>query len=229
MEIIGYSERGIINALIFSIGKDKSLMDKFFQLLDIQELKGVADPIDYEILLEQSFSDFGDADLIIIMKYPDCQKIIFIEGKVKTFQTKNWSLKKQFAKYKTGKYNGYSSNLFYQLYLKRLLFKNINNLIWDEDKIINCNLFRENCGIRDRKIGKNQVVWKALKKIYACNEAFYVGLVPSTSSKEEHIEYDKTLNFKINYLTWDKVEAFCDTIGLEQVKRIFDFNKEQIY
>ncbi len=103
MEIIGYSERGIINSLIFSIGEDKNLMDKFVQLLNIEELKGMDNPVDYEILLEQSFSGFGSADLIIIIEYKDCKKVVFIEGKVKTSQTRTWSLKRQFEQFDKSK------------------------------------------------------------------------------------------------------------------------------
>ena len=71
MKILGYSERGIINSLIFCIveSKDKELMNKFIELIKIPELTVLGEPNDYTILLEQSFSGFGDADLVIIMEY----------------------------------------------------------------------------------------------------------------------------------------------------------------
>ncbi len=111
------------------------------------------------------------------------------------------------------------------------MFKNIIDIKWDDkDKIINSKDFFVNCDIRDRKIGNNQIVWKALKKIVSCNEAFYVGIVPSTSAKEECVDLNDKRHFKINFLSWKEVEDFCDASGeLDQVKRIFDYNKDQIY
>ena len=162
MKILGYSERGIINSLIFSIGEDKTLMDAFISLINIPEiekLKGTAK--DYTILLEQSFSRFGDADLVIIIHYenPEDNKVLFIEGKVKTYQRKLWSLEKQFEKFEVAdRYDGYSSNLFFQLHLKKLMFENLSEII-------------TNGGIDElrysdyRKMGDNPIVKKAFEKL----------------------------------------------------------------
>jgi hypothetical protein len=101
MKILGYSERGIINSLIFSIGDDKELMDEFIKLINIPEIEKLKDTAkDYTILLEQSFSRFGDSDLVIIIHYekPEDNKVLFIEGKVKT-SSGNWNIQSQFDKY----------------------------------------------------------------------------------------------------------------------------------
>lgn len=224
MKIIGYSERGIINSLIFSIieSEDKELMNKFIDLMGIFEFNNSEKPIDYEVLLEQSFSGFGDADLVVIIKYKSHQKVVFIEGKVKTLQSKSWSLEKQFSKYhKGGKYPGYSSNLFFQLYLKSLLFENKDNIKGDDDCVVN--------GVyRARKIGKNDIVKKALEKIAECDEAFYVGLVPS--SKKGNDAFSEHLDYKIHFLSWETVHQFCkDNEKLKKVLEIFEFNEGQIY
>ena len=78
MKILGYSERGIINSLIFSIveSNDIDLMAEFISLMGIPGLNETEKPSGYEILLEQSFSDFGDADLVIILDYSKYRKTI---------------------------------------------------------------------------------------------------------------------------------------------------------
>ncbi len=45
-----------------------------------------------KVLIEQSFSDFGDADIVILTKDSfDNKKAFFIEAKVRVFK-KNWNL-----------------------------------------------------------------------------------------------------------------------------------------
>lgn len=222
MQILGYSERGIINSLIFSIGEDKRLMDKFIDLIGIPALKEVQAK-DYTILLEQSFSRFGDSDLVIITEYenPNHKKVFFIEGKVKTSQSKKWSLSKQFEKYeREEKYSGSSSNLFFQLHLKKLLFDNcVSN---DFDLGIEEPRYKE-----IGKIGMNKVVHKAVKLLRDCREAYYIGLIPANQKDIDKFEI-KT-EFDIHFLSWEKIHDFCKDHKLKKVVEIFDYNEGQIY
>lgn len=245
MKILGYSERGIINSLIFSIGDDIELMNAFIDLIKIREIKELKSTVkDYTILLEQSFSRFGDADLVIIIEYenPEDNKVLFIEGKVKTSQS-NWIIQSQFDKYtKKDRYNGYSSNLFFQLHLKKLLFDN-------------CKKYEFEKGIIEpkfedfRKIGENKVVLKALKKIKKCKEAYYIGLIPSTkgeikdfkNTKNDLSDFIDNDDLRLHFISWKKVEKFCKKHNnpeskkelihpkLNKVLKIFKYNKGQIY
>lgn len=52
MKILGYSERGIINSLIFSIGEDKELMSKFINKITVHESFKLGNPKRYTVLLE---------------------------------------------------------------------------------------------------------------------------------------------------------------------------------
>ncbi len=235
MKILGYSERGIINSLIFAIGDDKELMNNFIELIDIPELKELGKPEDYEILLEQSFSDFGDADLIIIIEYsnPKQKRVLFIEGKVKTYLRKHWCIKEEYKKFtKEEKYNGSASNLFFQLYLKSLLFENREKISLKKDCIIEAKH-------RTRKIGKNDVVWCAFTKLLECNKAHYIGFVPSSETEIETFKQNDKTGY--NYLSWHQVENFCIKYNnpeaqeelihpkLKNVLEIFNYNKGQIY
>jgi hypothetical protein len=61
MEIIGYSERGIINSIAYFLSENMQYVYEFIEVMGISIPK-----LDYSytLLIEQSFSDFGDSDLI---------------------------------------------------------------------------------------------------------------------------------------------------------------------
>ena len=60
-----------------------------------------------------------------------------------------------------------------------------------------------------------------------CTKAYYIGLIPS---KEKEIEDFKLENkTELHFLSWEEVESFCNDKDLEEVKKIFNFNKGQIY
>lgn len=230
MKILGYSERGIINSLIFKIGENKKLMNQFIDLISEHNNIDLGKPTDYTILLEQSFSDFGDADLIIIVKYknPKHKKVLFIEGKVRA-QKNSWKIQGEYEKYtKKEKFIGYSSNLFYQLYFKSLLMKHWYEI--DKNKE-----FEVDSNFRNRKIGNNEVVLKAFIKLKECKEAYYIGLIPTKQEEikvflkdnEKILEADKDL--KLHFLSWETVHKFCEEHKLKKVLKIFKFNKGQIY
>lgn len=222
MKILGYSERGIINSLIFNIGEDKELLNKFIESIKLRNPFELGEPKDYTILLEQSFSRFGDSDLIIIIDYekPENKKVLFFEGKVKTYK-RNWNIQTQFNKYKKQeKYNGSSSNLFFQLHLKKLLIENLVEI-------------KEKGGIREpkfgdfRKKGSNKIVLDAFDLI-ADSEAYYIGLIPISQKKiDEFIEENKDLG--LHFISWETVYDFCQCNNLEKVKEIFKYNEGQIY
>ncbi|RKR11568.1 hypothetical protein C8C83_3306 [Flavobacterium sp. 90] len=231
MKILGYSERGIINSLIFSIGEDKELMREFVKLINVPEIEEPNNIIiDYTILLEQSFSRFGDSDLIIILEYenPKDKRVLFIEGKVNTSNS-NWNIQSQFNKYNASKEGenkikpkNYWSNLFSQLHLKKLLVEK-----WNDIK--NDNKFEINeAYLGKRKIGSNPVVLQAFELIKCCEKnAYFVGLIPSNESEIEMFKQNNKTGY--HFLSWQKVHEFCQDHNLKKVLEIFDYNKGQIY
>ncbi len=221
MKIFGYSERGIINSLIFNIGENMELMNKFLQLITIPTSLDLEEPTDYTILLEQSLSRFGDSDLIIIVKYknPADNIVLFFEGKVKTSQV-NWKINSQFNKYNSNEqYSGYSSNLFFQLYLKKLLIENYTE-IKENGEVLEPQ-FGDN-----RKIGNNPIVLNAFDLI-KCNKAYYIGIVPTLN--EDLKQFTDSSISEIYFLSWETIHEFCKDNNLEKVLEVFDYNKEQIY
>ena len=225
MKIYGYSERGIVNSIIFNIGDKKKLITEFVKLIPV--LSEIDEPDDYDILLEQSFSKFGTSDLIIIAHYynPIKNLILFYEAKVKA-NNKSWTLDKQFNNFnyqlanreERDKYN--VSNLFYQLYLKELLISNIEGL--DNNKTIDDILNIP------RKIGNNEIVKKAVKILIDVRPdcCYYIGIIPSTEEQSKQLDFNKQI---IHFLPWNKIEDFAEANKLDKVLETFQFNKGQIY
>lgn len=231
MKILGYSERGIINSLIFNIGDDKDLMSKFIGLIDFPKTFELGSPKDYTILLEQSFSRFGDADLVILIHYEKAEdkKVLFIEGKVKT-SNGNWNIQSQFDKYidpikdvNKMKHKNYWSNLFSQLYLKNLLIERWDDINNDNKFVIDTPFLGQ------RKIGTNRIVLNAFNLIKCTkNKAHYIGLIPT--SKVDLDNFKGKLDFDMHFLLWEKVHDFCKKEEkLKDVLEIFEYNKGQIY
>ena len=236
-KIIGYSERGIINSLIFTIGEDKELIKKFIELIELPNKIEIGEPQRYTILLEQSFSRFGDADLIIIIHYEDPIKniVLFIEGKVNTYK-KNWKIIDEYSNYLNPKSSdtktkptNYWSNLFSQLYLKTLLIKYRDN--YNNPKI-EIGILEPNFGDY-RKIGKNEIVLKAFEKLKNYKEVYYIGLIPTVEDDIKDFLKGKE-DLGIHFLSWKTVYDFCENHKCEEPKlnkvlNIFEHNKGQIY
>lgn len=183
MKIVGYSERGAMNALFYGIAQadDKEAFAKFLKKI------GIDDPVsDVEFYMEFSLSEFGSPDLLVTFNANEQKHILFIEAK--TSCGKKYELKKAFENFKrteeTGeRYDGYSSNLYYQLSMKKLFFENLSNSIDGNGTI----------GIdgRTHKIGDNFVVKAICEKIKACNEAHYIAIVPKSDKPQDAPKYFK--------------------------------------
>jgi hypothetical protein len=235
MAIYGYSERGIINSIIFSIGDNVQFMADFISNMNIPALFENKTPTEYDVLLEQSFSRFGSADLVIIIKYdkePKNNKVLFIEGKVKTSQKTYWNLENQYEEFKK-RNKKKSSNLFFQLHLKKLLFTNAEKI--DTALKVNEELdITEEWYDTKRKIGKNVIVEKAFDMIN-CSEAFYIGIIPSSVDdikdflKKIKKSKDDPIVEHIHLVSWHTVQDFCKLEKLQNlfsnVKLNFEYNK----
>ena len=111
IEPVGYSERGMLNALFYEscLSKDESFIRYLFRKLYDVEI-GKDEKI--EVFFEISLSDFGDPDIVIKIG----KKLMFIEGKVSTGST--WKLSKHIDNFQKGlkeTVSGFTSNIFTQL------------------------------------------------------------------------------------------------------------------
>lgn len=232
MKIYGYSERGIVNSIIFNIGDNKRLITEFIKLIPV--LSEIDEPDDYDILLEQSFSQFGTSDLIVIAYYNNPKKklILFYEAKVKA-NIKNWTLDKHIKDFncqiankeeRDKTLNGRvlknnASNLFFQLYLKEFLIRNIENL--------DNNIPKKDILNISRKIGNNEIVKKAVEMLKGVRpNCYYIGIVPSMEKQCMKLNFNEQM---IHFLSWNKIEDFAKANVLNKVLDIFQFNRGQIY
>jgi len=231
MEILGYSERGIINALFYDILNSPTPTTLISDLLNLTIFINKKEEVEFNIseckvLIEQSFSDFGDSDVLLLVENSGKKQAIFLEAKVKTYSGK-WDIVKEFTKFKDLKgkdRNGNkiipTSNLFTQLYFKNRLFlelgkKNRNGL----DLGIKFN----NTTKSPRKIGKNEIVQKAVDHLSEyIDESFYLGIIPNTQAEiktfikkcfipsQSKLKTNLTAWNKTNwgFLTWEDIETF---------------------
>jgi len=244
MEVIGYSERGIINSLFYEMKFSQNhlqLLNHFVSMVCFPYW-----PVDFQIaeatiLIEQSFSDFGDSDAVLLLDNHGNKQVVFLEAKVKTLQKRYWSIVAEFEELKTGidENRVSSSNLFMQLYHKVRLVKALQRGGIGE---LQGGVRFPSCSSKEwRRIGSNRVVLGAVDQVDAyCMGAFFIALVPDDIANLRAF-YERTLKDyspegfqewdigNWGYLSWSQVEEFCRRHDLAGTLRTFAFNEGQIY
>ena len=179
-----------------------------------------------EMIVEQSFSDFGDSDLIIIFNNGIEKNVIFIEAKVKTFSRQKWSIEKEYSEFihaRIENYKNITSNLFRQLGLKHVLSveseKNLKNGIMLETKL-------QGTKNGSRKIGNNEIVMKAYDMIKNADKYYYIGIVPSPDS--DLIKLRDNSNDEISLISWNTIIEYFRINNNLNVMKVFEYNKGQI-
>ncbi|MBE7473320.1 MAG: hypothetical protein DPW09_04510 [Anaerolineae bacterium] len=249
METVGYSERGIINALFYEITystASESLLQTLLSRVRFPFLNEIIFPVfEAEILIEQSFSDFGDADVLALINTGRHKISIFMEAKIKRSQANQWTIKDEFRKFIIGTgltevSSKQSSNLFTQLYYK---VRMVSCLRQDGILTLQSGIkFPKNSSKKTiRKIGTNPVVMKAVQRLTSYLEAtYYVAIVPEVSAtldrffKDELaqvslVDYPEWNVHSYGYLTWSDIKSFCDENRLKKTLRVFELNEGQIY
>ena len=244
MEIIGYSERGMINSLFYELKFSENnlrLLNDFLSLVSFPYFRVPFQISDVKILIEPSFSDFGDADAVILVNNQGVKQVIFIEAKVKTYQKPYWGILDEFEEFKSGiktnKVN--SSNLFVQLYHK---VRFVKALQLGGIRQLQRGVIFPNCSSKiERKIGNNKVVLKAVDLLAGyCNNPLFIALLPDDISRLKDF-YQVTLRDYCpegfqewdirnwGYVSWAQVEEFCKRNNLKETVRNFEFNEGQVY
>ena len=226
---------------IRGLGDDLHMINKFLSGISFPYGNVQLKAKDVTILIEQSFSDFGDADAVFLIESEVGKQTIFIEAKVKTWHKSEWRIEEEYKRFKDGieKNEVSSSNLFTQLYHKMRLFEEVQQ---DWEDLRNREIaFPAWSSKLKRKIGRNEVVLGAVKKLSDyLDDAFYVSIVPDSSSNLQNF-FEETLKSSLpdeisendlrgwGYLAWETVEKFCEEFSLAETLRVFEFNRGQIY
>lgn len=244
MKLYGYSERGMLNALLHEMryaDNADMLFNQFiasavFPLTDNTPAAGPA-----TVLVEQSLSDFGDADAIVLISPPAAACTIFVEAKVQPCQSKDWVLSNEFANFEKGiqKKKVNSSNLFAQIYHKQRMMLALKST--GIEGLGQGIEFPEWSKKQKRKIGNNAIVLRAVERIRQHAESdFYLMLIPDNGERAERF-FSETLRHKklpgvpqwdashCGYLTWEKTQAFCEQHELKTSLEVFEYNRGQIF
>lgn len=243
IKIKGYSERGVIDALVYSMYEHEELAKEFINLLVPEVTISESDKITFYV--EQSLSDFGDPDLMILIgKEKNPESLIFVEAKVKTWSN-NWSLETEWKKFNDCRFDEKNkrklgkntSNLFRQLRMKKELMEHIGEVKLDGYRIPDARLQGTKNG--KRKIGSNGVVQKAFADISKVEKdsVYYAAIVPDSCENLEKFKNDTEDEFvkRINFVSWACIEKiFVDNKDNKDdkdslIKIAFEHNKGQIY
>lgn len=244
MKVLGYSERGAVNSLVFEIAysaQPTTLLERLLEHALFPVGYQLAKPISCAtVLVEQSLSDFGDADAILLLDSDGAKSAMFIEAKVKSSQAGCWSIKEEFAKFQDGLLSTVSSsNLFTQLYHK---IRFAEAACSKGQQLLHAGIAFPGCSTKGvRRIGSNRVVLRAVEMIVPYLErVWYMALVPDSASNIDPFIRDVLRTFKPTeleawdtsrwgFLCWSDVHEFCRSEGLNRTAAVLDFNESQIY
>lgn len=249
MDIWGYSERGALNALFYesTYTADPNatlaaiLQEATFPFTTLQPVLGRA-----EILMEQSFSDFGDADAVLLIRGEpeETGSVVFIEAKVKTAQAGPWRIEEEFKNFEQGMESTiHSSNLFTQLYHKQRLVEALRTCDATLGPLQEGIPFPACSSKTRRKIGTNPVVLRATQRLQRYlskgQSVYYLALVPDSAANiaafcpKLHAAFHfSTLGpwnmSTFGYMTWEQVKACCATLNLKRTLDVLAYNEGQI-
>jgi len=244
VDLIGYSERGMMNAISEDLAHSSSpdLVGDFLSQFsfptapapDWKDIKQV------KILVEQSFSDFGDADMLILIEHTDesrkKRKAIFVEAKVSN-DTDSWKTIderwREFLCILDGG-EGSTSNLLVQLHRKVRLVEMLRNR----------DQFATDLLIPRGTLGSNQTVDKAANLVqeFVCEgDVYFVAILPDTTdaltqffgeepssaSLGEKLPCWSVQNF--GFLSWHKLASAVTIARWPRTMATFEWNAGQIF
>ena len=231
MKIIGYSERGAMNALFYGMAfkNDENDMRKFFELAGIEDYDKFSD---FKIYNEFSLSEFGSPDLVIIAKKEKEKIVFFVEAKASCCNYYDINEQKtQHNDYiSKGEHdNGHASNLFFQLRLKKYFFE-LKDWFCEGMKkprpnlFISCDRIKNTKG-HERGIGSNPVVRNFVNEFKDCKDAHYIAIIPE-QSKESIFSPDNTYKIDIHFITWEKIYETFQTFDILKETILFNQGKD---
>jgi hypothetical protein len=246
MDILGYSERGLINSLLYAIRYRENASTLVSRLMRTAHWPARSEMATQQfdhcklIMIEQSFSDFGDADAVLLFG-EERGPSVFLEGK-RGSQFRLAEEWKRFSYACTNRcgFGGLTSNVFCQLHFKQRMVEAVASPASGGD--IHCGLHFDiplAHPRRDRKIGRNSVVLEAVRKLAPhANDAFFLMMVPEDAAIIERW-WRQTLCAArpagpCDFSSWGfisirDIERFCIEFELDETLQVLEFNKGQLF
>jgi len=250
MKLLGYSERGLINALLYEIAfrdafEAQKLLAELFHLGQWPMDKPPPGFFDKcaTTLVEQSFSDFGDADALFLFEFGKAGGAVFFEGK----REKQYTLRKAWKVFIEAfrgnvRAKGLTSSLLCQLYFKQRL---VNALSPGSGEDVRTGLLFEapldRRGGIARKIGKNPVVWHSVGMLKKhLGEVYYLMMIPERWSQDVEAWWKNQVATASpapagwNLSRWGAITIpdivdFCNAKGLNRTLDVIRHNAGQLY
>ena len=218
MKIIGYSERGAMNALFYRMAYKKTGKENMREFLKLANIENPDKFSDFEIYNEFSLSEFGDPDLVIIAKQKEGKSpvVFFIEAKVSACN--GFRINTAYNNYK--KINCDTSNLFYQIKQKEALFNVRREIPTHTEK----STTPIDTVMGSRNIGNNPVVRKFADYLKECSGAEYIAIIPAVSGEEDEPWKDEDFpNLRIVY--WE--DLYAKFKGLKPFIETIEYNQAE--
>jgi hypothetical protein len=243
VRLLGYSERGMVNALCDDMAHSLLPVSAVSSFLSWFDFPNAVQP-DFSnienatLLVEQSFSDFGDLDLLILVKNKDqLLQAVLIEAKVSN-DTSSWvTVEDRWAEF-LGMFDGggdwNTSNLFVQLHRKVRLVDFLPLLPGQFD----ADLF-----VPRGSLGQNAVVRRAvdeLKKYIKDGNVWFGAILPDAASDLEAFSRDTLRTSSITerlprwntnrwgFLSWQTIEQNTKQVW-PRTRDAFKWNRGQVY
>jgi hypothetical protein len=257
LEFFGYSERGIINALVSDIIKASdptTAVRRFINWFSFPlESAGASDKFGVvqvervTIIVEQSFSDFGDLDILLLIDHDGLKKTaLLVEAKVKTSGGGNWRVLgewQRFLSHVSRPDPNAKSNLFVQLYRKAVLCDYLRGR--PQVPRHSVRLPADPVSRNGYCLGGNAVVLRAADMLlpYAEN-AYFAMLLPDEESACRNFLENEFRQFspersllrpwnheRFGFATWGGVHRCLqhNPAGFETTLATFRYNEGQIY
>jgi len=218
MKVLGYSERGLVNALFYEMRFSVHGTDMLRAFLENARFVHPGDRLNpfthATVLIEQSFSDFGDADAVILLDGESSKQCVFVEAKVKTCGEAEWRIEDEWADFLGMLEDACpTSNLFVQLYRKARL----TGLLLNRQHHLPRNILGQRWSL-----GQNSVVNRAADRLagYAA-DARFLALIPEDRVRAHQFFSTSTADLspvladwnsswvKWGYLTWADIHSMC--------------------
>ncbi len=229
MRILTYSERGLLSSVVYSMAASSEPDRLVIKFLKLAEWAGGKSPfpasempLSVTILLEQSFSEFGTSDIVILLDGTGLRSVVFGEAK----RGPRWTLAQEWEAFlqavqKPDTARRVTSNIFGQLYLRSRLIDALAEMGPNKEC---CAPFEPPFAIKrpggTRHLGSNRIVLSAAGMVEPFLEsAHYLMIIPSDRPEDDLGLLKEAVHHPAVKLTgWDPA-----TWGILPLQRVFDF------
>ena len=227
-----YGERGVVNGIVLDLHNDLEKQKIFLKKIRFcggNELSWIDDVENVTWLIEPSFSEFGNPDLIIVAEAKKKKYVLFVEAKLKSYDDSSFPINKDTLLPEYGyHYEGIASKLNVQLafrYRFSKAYRKMKNGVIEED-----NGIANYSDTFNRRI-HNPVIVDYCKHYFGDPECFY--FVALTNDKDnsdkdnnDEIYSSETLLPPIRQENWFRDHKFFGLLSYQMLEKEYYTNPD---